>query len=112
LRGIKKKKGVGPPPCKDRRALRGSQTLVSLSLRLKDLLGPVTRVKEKKKRRVRPPPCEDRGALRGRQEMLRERGRLRGEKAQTMVAGEGGDVQSPRGGGRGEIFLSSARVEG
>ena len=28
----------------------GSQTLVSLSLRLKDFLGPVTRVKKKKKK--------------------------------------------------------------
>ena len=28
--------------------IRGSQILVSLSLRLKDLLGPVTRVKKKK----------------------------------------------------------------
>ena len=34
-----------------RRQLSRVQTLVSLSLRLKDLLGPVTRVKKKKKKR-------------------------------------------------------------
>jgi len=41
--------------------IRGSQTLVSISLRLKDLPGPVTRVKKKKRRHMQhePPPPSD-----------------------------------------------------
>ena len=43
--------------------LRGSWTLVSLSLRLKDLLGPVTRVKKKKKKKRRLTSRSSRSAL-------------------------------------------------
>ena len=81
-RVIKTKKGtvVTLPPRRAR--IYGSHTLVSLNLRLKDLLGPVTRVKKKKRRILVSevsgvgPPCTQIPAFYLPQKRLQKRGRV------------------------------------